>query len=185
MNSEWKIYTKKGDKGETSLIGGTRVPKYHERIEAYGTLDELNSFIGLVHDMTEDPNIQSYLRTIMEQIFCLESSLAAENEKAQEFIPNIEDASITIMEKEIDKMQNELPALTSFILPGGHPVVSYCHVARTITRRAERTTLRLSEKENVDEIVLKYLNRLSDYFFVLGRFLAKKHQINEIIWKPE
>lgn len=184
MNSEWKIYTKQGDKGTTSLLGGTKVPKYHQRIEAYGTLDELNSFIGLVRDYATDDSTRSYLKKIQDEVFAIESRLAAESEEVIKMLPGISDKNILEMEKEIDRMETELPDIKNFILPGGHPAVSYSHVARTVTRRAERTTLKLAEEKDVDNRIIQYLNRLSDYFFVLARYLGKINNAEEIIWKP-
>lgn len=184
MNSEQKIYTKQGDKGSTTLLGGSKVPKYHQRIEAYGTLDELNSFIGLVRDHTSIEHVRTFLKKIQDEVFTLESRLAAETEEATKMLPNISEKNITEMENEIDRMENELPPLKNFILPGGHPAVSYSHVARTITRRAERTTLRLAEEIEVNTLIIQYLNRLSDYFFVLARYLGKANNAQEIIWKP-
>lgn len=184
MNSEWKIYTKQGDKGITSLLGGSKVPKFHHRIEAYGTLDELNSFIGLVRDFTENTDVRNYLKKIQDEVFAIESRLAAETKAAASNTPQLPDNAITVMEKEIDRMEKELPALTNFILPGGHPAVSYSHVARTICRRAERTVLRMAEEAEVEANVIQYLNRLSDYFFVLARYLSKLNNAEEIIWKP-
>lgn len=184
MNSEWKIYTKQGDKGITSLLGGSKVPKYHQRIEAYGTLDELNSFIGLVRDFTEDIATRKYLKKIQDEVFAIESRLAAETDEAARSIPTLQTDAITMLEKEIDRMEATLPALKNFILPGGHPSVSYSHVARTICRRAERTILKMTETIDVEPIAIQYLNRLSDYFFVLARYLGKMNNTDEIIWKP-
>jgi len=183
-NSNLKIYTKQGDKGETSLIGGTRVPKYDERIEAYGTVDELNSFVGLIRDQDIDLHYKQVLLNIQNILFVVESHLASDNPESVSKLPSISNKDILILENEIDKMNEELPELKSFILPGGHTTVSYCHIARTICRRAERLTIKLTEKYNIDEIVVKYLNRLSDYFFVLARKLTKDLKVNEVLWKP-
>lgn len=184
MNSEWKIYTKQGDKGQTSLLGGSKVPKYHERIEAYGTLDELNSFIGLTRDYSEDENTRQYLKKIQDEVFAIEAHLASETREASGFLPEIKDSVIAEMEKEIDRMEQSLPELKNFILPGGHPAVSYCHVARTICRRAERTVIKLAETIEVKAVIIQYLNRLSDYFFVLARYLGNYFGAEEIVWKP-
>ncbi|OQX75443.1 MAG: ATP:cob(I)alamin adenosyltransferase [Bacteroidetes bacterium 4484_249] len=185
MINNLKIYTKQGDKGETSLIGGTRVPKYDERIEAYGTVDELNSFTGLIRDQKIDTHYKEVLHTIQNILFIIESQLAADSPESKSKLPPVAAGDILILENEIDKMNEELPELKSFILPGGHTTVSYCHIARTICRRAERLTIKLTEKYNVDEIVVMYLNRLSDYFFVLARKLAKDLNVGEMLWKPD
>ncbi len=182
---DYKIYTKTGDKGQTSLIGGTRVPKYHDRIEAYGTLDELNSFIGLIRDQPMNEEIRNLLIEIQDRIFTAESLLAADPAGKVTTLPKLIEDDILLLEKQIDKMNENLPELKSFILPGGHPTVSYCHVARTICRRAERLTIKLIEN-NPDtlqgELVVKYLNRLSDYLFVLARKLGYDLQVIETPW---
>jgi cob(I)alamin adenosyltransferase len=184
MSSEWKIYTKTGDKGETSLIGGTRVPKYHERIEAYGTLDELNSFLGLIRDQDIDKHTRELLIEIQDRIFTAESILALDpDHKPLKKLPEIEEKDILLLESEIDKMNEDLPPITNFILPGGHTTVSYCHVARTVCRRAERLTIKLARQYEVSELVIKYLNRLSDYLFVLSRKLTKDLNAKETPWK--
>ncbi len=181
---EFKIYTKTGDKGETSLIGGSRVPKYHDRIEAYGTLDELNSFIGLVRDQDIDEDTRHILIEIQDRIFTAESLLALDPEHPpRRKLPEIHEEDVILLEKEIDKMNESLEPLMNFILPGGHPVVSMCHVARTVCRRAERITIRLAQQVEVNPLVIKYLNRLSDYLFVLARKLAKDKQAAETVWK--
>ncbi len=181
-----KIYTKTGDKGKTSLIGGTRVPKHHERIEAYGTVDELNSFVGLLRDHLDADNPDRIvLLQIQETLFRLESHLAEDPEGVKtRSMPEITASDIELLEKEIDRMNEDLPELHHFILPGGHPLVSYAHVARTVCRRAERICTRLNENHEVDEADIKYLNRLSDYFFVLGRSLSMRTGAPEILWKP-
>jgi cob(I)alamin adenosyltransferase len=185
MNQEIKIYTKFGDKGHTSLLGGSRVPKYHQKIEAYGTIDELNSFVGLVRDNDISEHYKQVLLIIQERLFVMESLIAAESEEFIEALPKLTEEDIELLEKEIDAMNKELPELKNFILPGGHQVVSYCHVARTICRRAERIVIKLSQEENVDSLAIKYLNRLSDYFFVLARKIALDLEVEEIHWKPE
>lgn len=181
---EFKIYTKTGDKGETSLIGGSRVPKYHDRIEAYGTLDELNSFIGLVRDQDIDEDTRNILIEVQDRIFTAESLLALDPEHPpRRKLPEIHEEDVVLLEKEIDKMNENLEPLMNFILPGGHPVVSMCHVARTVCRRAERITIRLAQQVEVNPLVIKYLNRLSDYLFVLARKLGKDNQAVETVWK--
>jgi cob(I)alamin adenosyltransferase len=183
MKNQWKIYTKTGDKGETSLIGGKRVPKFHLRIEAYGTLDELNAFIGLVRDQDIDTKIKDVLLKIQNVIFTAESQLALDPEaKTVKKLPEIKAADILLLETEIDTMNDELPVLTKFLLPGGHPVVSYCHIARTVCRRAERIVIKLSREEKVDDTILRFLNRLSDYLFILSRKLTKDLGIDELHW---
>jgi cob(I)alamin adenosyltransferase len=185
MNKEWKIYTRTGDTGETSLIGGSRVPKYHQRIEAYGTLDELNSFIGFLRDQVMDDHTREVLSEIQDRVFTSESLLAMDPtmEIAQK-IPQLYEDDVLLLEHEMDEMNNSLPELTSFILPGGHPLVSLSHICRTICRRAERITMKLvSEGEFSNQLVLKYLNRLSDYFFVLSRKFAHDMNIPDMLWK--
>ena len=178
-----KIYTKTGDKGLTSLFGGKRVPKHHLRIEAYGTVDELNSYIGLIRDQKIDSDTINVLIEIQDRLFTLGSMLATEpgNEKVK--VPQLFEEDITLLEKEIDKMNETLPEMRSFVLPGGHQTVSFCHVARCVCRRAERLTVHLAEVEAVQEIVIKYLNRLSDYLFVLSRKLTQDNNAKEIPWK--
>ncbi len=183
MAEEWKIYTKTGDKGETSLIGGKRVPKYHERIEAYGTVDELNSYIGLIRDLDVNEATRLLLLEIQDRLFTAESLLAEDPETSQRPLPQIFEADIELLEREIDAMNETLPPLHSFILPGGHPIVSHCHIARCICRRAERITIRLSETHPVSNLVIKYLNRLSDYLFVLARKIGYDLDAKEVIWK--
>ena len=186
MGNDWKIYTKTGDKGETALIGGTRVPKYHERIEAYGTLDELNSFIGNLRDQLTDINQREVLLRIQENIFTAESELATDPEKEiNRSLPYLSEENVLELEHEIDAMNLHLPELSSFILPGGHPLVSLCHICRTICRRGERIIIKLSSEMAVDEILIKYVNRLSDYLFVLARELAFTNNIPDLPWKPD
>lgn len=186
MEKEWKIYTKTGDKGETSLIGGTRVPKYHERIEAYGTLDELNSFIGNLRDQISDQHLREVLLKIQENLFTAESLLATDPEKEiTRALPHLSEEDVLTLEQEIDAMNEHLPALSSFILPGGHPLVSLCHVCRTVCRRGERIIIKLASDMAVDEILIKYVNRLSDYLFVLARELAFVNNIPDLPWKPD
>lgn len=180
----FRVYTKTGDKGETSLIGGTRLPKQHIRIEAYGTVDELNSFIGVVRDQGIDEHSKTVLIEIQDRLFTLGSLLAADPEKNKMKLPEIIEGDILFLEKEIDKMDEVLPEMKHFVLPGGHQAVSFCHVARCVCRRAERATLKLAENEKVEEIIYKYLNRLSDYLFVLSRKLAQDLKVAETPWKP-
>jgi cob(I)alamin adenosyltransferase len=179
-----KIYTRTGDKGQTSLIGGTRVPKFHPRIEAYGTIDELNSYIGLIRDHEIKPHYRDILLEIQDRLFTAESLIALDPDaEVSVKLPELSLSDITLLEKEIDRMNEELPELRSFILPGGHPVVSYCHIARCICRRAERNTIRLAQAQPVEEKVIQYLNRLSDYLFVLARKLGKDLGADETAWK--
>ena len=179
-----KIYTKTGDKGETSLIGGTRVPKYHDRIEAYGTIDELISYIGLIRDQKIDEHAKSELIEIQDRLMTCASILATDCDNCNVKIPEIYDRDIEALEKEIDKMENDLPPLRSFILPGGHPIVSYCHIARNICRRAERISIKVQDQFKYSEKVIQYLNRLSDYLFVLSRKLSIDLYAKETPWKP-
>jgi len=186
MAKEWKIYTRTGDKGETSLLGGKRVPKYHLRIEAYGTLDELNSFIGYLRDQIEDTRDREVLLEIQEKLFTAESLLAADTtDEIIMTLPQLQEQDVQLMEKEIDRMNLLLPELRSFILPGGHPLVSLCHICRTVCRRAERLTIRLAAEAKIDDLIIRYLNRLSDYLFVLARKLAKDKGFSDVLWKPK
>ena len=178
-----KIYTKKGDDGKTSLIGGTRISKADIRIEAYGTVDELNSFIGWVRDLSNRQEQKDILIEIQDRLFTIGSYLASDSEKSTMKLPELKESDITFLENKIDEMNNELPEMKSFLLPGGHPAVSCCHVARCVCRRAERVTVLLSENETVDNLIIVYLNRLSDFLFVLARILAKDFSSEEIPWK--
>ena len=187
-----KIYTKTGDKGTTSLFGGTRVPKHHIRIESYGTVDELNAHIGLIKDQEIEFHTKEILNRIQDRLFTIGSTLATEPEKAtlksgkeRLRIPKISEEDILLLEKEMDLMNDELPEMTHFVLPGGHQSVSFCHIARCVCRRAERMATALYEISPFDEMVLKYLNRLSDYLFVLARKLSKDLKAEEIQWLPE
>ena len=186
-----KVYTKTGDKGTTALFGGTRVPKHHIRIESYGTVDELNSHIGLIRDQEINPFYKNVLIEIQDRLFTLGAILATPPEK--EVLKNgqqrlninrISPEDIQYLETEIDKMDTELPPMTHFVLPGGHPIVSYCHIARCVCRRAERLSVHLHEIEPIDELILTYLNRLSDYLFVLARKLSHDLQADEVKWIP-
>lgn len=184
MQKEWKIYTRTGDLGQTSLIGGRRVPKYHDKIEAYGTVDELCAFIGVIRDHDIDTETRNFLIKIQENLFVLEALLAADPNVEKQKLPILLESDITALETAIDEMNKSLDTLTTFILPGGHVAVSYCHVARTICRRAERTVLKLFPDNPVDPICQKYLNRLSDYLFVLARKLSKDLNAEEKPWIP-
>jgi cob(I)alamin adenosyltransferase len=177
-----KIYTKGGDLGDTSLLNGTRVSKCHNRVEAYGSMDELNSFVGALRDHLELDHYRDILLRIQETLFTAEALIAADPEKKTEGLPQLEENEILILEKEIDRMTAELPPLSSFILPGGDPHVSRCHVARTVCRRAERAVIRLHRESSVSPIIIQYLNRLSDYLFVLARRLGKEFNVEEITW---
>ncbi len=179
-----KIYTKTGDKGQTSLIGGTRVPKYHLRIESYGTVDELNSYIGLIMCQDVDPHHQEVLKEIQDRLFTIGSSLASDPERSKMQIPDLLENDILLLEKEMDEMNEVLPGLKHFILPGGNTTVSYCHLARCVCRRAERLTVHLAEESYVDNKIIIYLNRLSDYLFVLSRKLNADANTEENIWIP-
>lgn len=179
-----KIYTKKGDKGITSLIGGTKVPKHHLRIETYGTVDELNVYVGLIRGRALDLSTKDSLKEIQDRLFTIGASLASDPEKSKMKIPDLLVTDIEGLETEIDEMTESLPTLKHFILPGGSDEVSYCHLARVICRKAERLAVHLSESSYVDEKVIMYLNRLSDYFFVLGRKVAFDSEIEEFIWIP-
>jgi cob(I)alamin adenosyltransferase len=186
-----KVYTKTGDKGTTALFGGTRVPKHHIRIESYGTVDELNSHIGLIRDQDINPLYKNVLIEVQDRLFTLGAVLATPPEKevlknGQKRLQNlgISETDINYLENEIDAMEADLPPMTHFVLPGGHTTVSYCHIARCVCRRAERLATHLHEIEPTDELVLMYLNRLSDYLFVLARKLSHDLDANEVQWIP-
>jgi cob(I)alamin adenosyltransferase len=180
-----KIYTKTGDKGNTSLIGGTKVPKNDIRIETYGTVDELNSWIGLINDQLKDDSLQNELKEIQDRLFTIGSSLATDAEiELKMKLPDLTIDDIQFLEKRIDAMTDELPSMKSFILPGGHVTVSSIHIARCVCRRAERLTVNIQQHELfVDEKVIQYLNRLSDYLFTLARFVGQQLGAKEIPWK--
>ncbi|MDP1725914.1 MAG: cob(I)yrinic acid a,c-diamide adenosyltransferase [Bacteroidota bacterium] len=180
----FKIYTKTGDKGETSLIGGTRVPKHHIRIESYGTVDELNSYIGLLKDQIHDEAVKTVLYEIQDRLFTIGSVLASDPGKSKMKIPDLIEADITLLEHEIDRMNEVLPELKSFVLPGGNTVASFCHIARCVCRRAERLCVHLSDESEVPAMVIIYLNRLSDYLFVLSRKIVFDAGSEEISWRP-
>ncbi|WP_109298849.1 cob(I)yrinic acid a,c-diamide adenosyltransferase [Aquimarina sp. AU474] len=186
-----KIYTKTGDKGTTALFGGTRVPKHHIRIDSYGTIDELNSHIGLIRDQKIEEINKKVLINIQDKLFTVGAVLATDPEKAilksgqkRLNIPTIANEDIELLEKEIDRMNESLPPMTHFVLPGGHQTVSFCHIARCVCRRAERLATALYEIEPFEPASLQYLNRLSDYLFVLARKLSHDLKADEIKWIP-
>lgn len=181
-----KIYTKTGDLGKTSLIGGTKVSKSNIRIETYGTIDELNSYIGLVNDNCRDDHSKNILKEIQDRLFTIGSSLACDPDKEQKLkIPDLKETDVELLEKEIDAMNKKLPEMKHFILPGGHVAVSTIHIARCVCRHAERWCVNMQEQKLfVDPLVIKYLNRLSDYLFVLARYTGHLLQVDEIAWKP-
>ena len=181
-----KIYTKTGDLGKTSLIGGTKVPKSHIRIETYGTVDELNSYIGLVNDNINDEHSKRMLKEIQDRLFTIGSSLACDSDKEPLMkIPDLKEEDIVLLEKEIDAMNEVLPTMKFFVLPGGHVAVSTAHITRCVCRRAERLCVNMQEHEIfVEPLVIKYLNRLSDYLFVLARYIGHIYNVAEIPWKP-
>ncbi|MDP9231011.1 MAG: cob(I)yrinic acid a,c-diamide adenosyltransferase [Bacteroidota bacterium] len=181
-----KIYTKTGDKGKTSLIGGTKVPKSHLRIDAYGTVDELNSWIGMVNDQFNDNHSKLILKEIQDRLFTIGSSLACDPDKEPKMkLPDLKETDIGLLEKEIDKMNEILQVMKSFILPGGHVAVSCAHITRCVCRRAERLCVEMQEQKLfVDPLIIKYLNRLSDYLFVLARYIGQQLNAEEISWKP-
>ncbi len=182
----FKIYTKTGDLGKTSLIGGTKVPKCHIRIDAYGTIDELNSHVGLLSDYFENTHAKATLKEIQDRLFTIGSCLACDPDKAPLMkIPDLKESDIAFLEQEIDNMDALLPEMRFFVLPGGHVAVSTAHITRCVCRRAERCCVNMQAHDLfVDPLVIKYLNRLSDYLFVLGRFIAHELQVAEVAWKP-
>ncbi len=180
---DWKIYTKTGDLGETSLLGGRRVPKHHLKIEAYGTADELNAFIGQLRDHEISSAHKEVLLRIQETVFVAEALLACDEGCKPESLPGISEGDVLFLEKEIDLMNEALPALSHFIIPGGDPAVSAAHVCRCVCRRAERVITHLSENDTVDDLLVKFFNRLSDYFFVLSRKIAMEQGVKDVEWK--
>jgi cob(I)alamin adenosyltransferase len=180
----FKVYTKTGDKGQTSLIGGTRIPKFDIRIEAYGTVDELNSYVGLIRDQAIDAHAREILIEVQDRLFTIGSLLAADPVKNKMTLPQVSESDIKLLEEEMDSMDKTLPEMKSFVLPGGHTTVSFCHIARCVCRRAERCVLKLNEQEPLNELIYKYLNRLSDYLFVLSRKLTMDLNAPETPWKP-
>ncbi|MGE9312714.1 cob(I)yrinic acid a,c-diamide adenosyltransferase [Niabella sp. CJ426] len=181
----FKIYTKTGDQGKTSLIGGTKVSKADLRIESYGTVDELNSYVGLCKDLLQDEAGITTLQEIQDRLFTIGAELACDPDKVTKVsIPDLHETDIEVLEKEIDRMELKLEPLKTFILPGGHPSISYIHIARTVCRRAERCCVRLANETTVAPIIIKYLNRLSDYLFVLARYSGHLLNVADIPWKP-
>jgi cob(I)alamin adenosyltransferase len=178
-----KIYTKTGDEGFTSLIGGSRIKKDHEKIEAYGTVDELNAWLGVLADAPENQNRIFVLKEIQDRLFTIGSDLAAEASLNKNKLPDLLETDVAFLENEIDEMNVHIPALRAFVLPGGHPTASFAHVARTVCRRAERQIIKLATLEEVNPLVIKYLNRLSDFLFVLSRKIIHEQKASEIEWK--
>ena len=179
-----KIYTKTGDKGQTSLVGGTRVPKTHVRIEAYGTVDELNSWLGLLRDQKECGEYSDEIKSFQERLFTIGSNLALE-EPGKFDIPKLTGSDVEVLENFIDRIEEGLPQMRNFVIPGGHQTVSYCHVARTVCRRAERQVVRMTQELEVDDLIIKYLNRLSDLLFVFSRRIASDVGAIETPWIPK
>jgi cob(I)alamin adenosyltransferase len=179
-----KIYTKKGDEGKTGLIGGTRVTKNAIRIDAYGTVDELNSYIGVVRDYHIDEIYKKQLIEIQDRLFTIGSSLASDPEKSNMKIPDLNESDIAFLEQCMDEIDSQLPEMRYFVLPGGNHAVSFCHVARCVCRRAERLIVELKQNEFVAPLVLPYMNRLSDYLFVLSRKIAMDLNADEQPWHP-
>lgn len=179
-----KVYTKKGDTGTTQLIGGTRVSKGSLRIESYGTIDELNSYIGLIRDQEIDDKYKVQLIEIQDRLFTIGSSLASDPEKTNMKLPDLHEEDVQYLEDKMDEMDLDLPEMKFFVLPGGHSTVSYCHIARCVCRRAERIIATLHEHDFVVDLVSKYVNRLSDYLFVLSRKLSQDLKADEQPWKP-
>ena len=180
-----KIYTKKGDSGTTQLLGGKRVSKNHERIEAYGTIDELNSYIGLIRDHEIDENLYEFLIEIQDRLFTIGSLLAVENPDIKFKLPLLSEIDVEDLEKKIDLLEKNLDEMKSFVLPGGNKLVSFCHISRCVCRRAERIATTLPEETIQFKLILKYLNRLSDFLFVLSRYFSKKMNAKEVPWKPK
>ena len=184
-NMAFKIYTKTGDQGQTGLLGGTKVPKSHIRIETYGTVDELNSYLGLVGDLLQDTAGKQSLKIVQDRLFAMGSHLARDPEKDTGIqLPDLTEEDVRFLEEQIDAMEESLPPMKNFILPGGHIAVSTAHVARCVCRRAERHCVNMQENGlPVEAVVLQYLNRLSDYLFVLARYTAHLLQVPEVVWK--
>jgi cob(I)alamin adenosyltransferase len=178
----FKIYTKTGDQGETSLFGGKRLPKSHLRIDTYGTVDELNSYLGLLRDKVQEDRLRDLLKNIQDRLFTIGSNLASDPDKDM-IVPDVKGSDIEVLEQEIDRMNDTLPELKNFILPGGHATISTCHIARCVCRRAERLVVALEQESRVDNILIQYLNRLSDYLFVLARYLGHQLEVEEVVWK--
>ena len=180
-----KIYTKKGDKGQTGLIGGSRVSKNDLRINAYGTVDELNAHVGMLRDLIDDNELKLNLLEIQDRLFTAGSLLAVGEKGTKMKLPELQEANIECLESWIDKMDIGLPPMKTFVLPGGHVIVSTCHIARTVCRRAERLIVELSNQVEVAGVVVAYFNRLSDYFFTLSRKLSMDLNAEEIPWIPK
>ncbi len=180
-----KVYTKKGDKGKTGLIGGTRVPKYALRIDSYGTVDELNSYMGMLRDKALNAHFKTEMVHIQDRLFTIGSWLASDPEKGRMKLPEIQEEDITRLEKGIDAMEEKLEPMTSFVLPGGHETVSFCHITRCVCRRAERIVSELNEESELNPLILAFLNRLSDYLFVYGRLVSSELGAEEVKWKPK
>jgi cob(I)alamin adenosyltransferase len=180
-----KIYTKKGDDGSTGLLGGSRVPKHHMRIEAYGNIDELNSWIGLLREKMKGTKHADVLLEIQDRLFTIGSHLAVEpGYEGRVPLPQMDESDVQTLEKRIDEMDAELPPMTHFVLPGGNEVTAFCHIARCVCRRSERSVTFLTEHHPVDKVLLRYVNRLSDYLFTLGRKIGLETGAEEMPWKP-
>ena len=180
-----KVYTKTGDQGLTSLIGGTRVPKSSLRIDCYGTVDELNSYVGLLRDQDVNAARRDVLKEVQDRLFTIGSHLATDpGKEVRQRLPDLHNTDVALLETEMDRMNQDLAPLREFILPGGHPAVSFGHVARCVCRRAERLAVQLREESPVEDLVVMYLNRLSDYLFVLSRQMAHELGVAEVTWKP-
>ncbi len=179
-----KVYTKTGDDGTTSLFGGTRVPKHHLRIEAYGTVDELNVYAGLVADQPVNAGRKAFLKEIQDRLFTIGAIMAADPAKPALKKPDLHDSDIDVLESAMDDMDSSLPPLRHFVLPGGDQAVSFCHLARVVCRRAERLAVALAAQEALPPETVRYLNRLSDYFFVLSRKMAQELRVEENKWVP-
>jgi len=179
-----KIYTKTGDRGETSLIGGTRIPKDHDRIESYGTIDELTAYIGLLRDLATSEQQEAELIEIQDRLMTCASIVATDCDNCEVKLPELVAEDIRFLEQAIDQMEQKLPPLRAFVLPGGHTTVSFCHITRNVCRRAERVTLKVKDEFSNSQAVLQYLNRLSDYLFVLSRALTMQLEAKEVEWKP-
>lgn len=178
-----KIYTKTGDKGTTALLGGARISKADLRIEAYGTVDELNAYIGLIRGQPVNKKREALIHHIQNQLFSIGSLLAAQPGKNLSYLPDLKESDVIMLEEAMDEMNGVLPEMKNFILPGGNQAVSFCHIARCVCRRAERRVVALADQEEVAAIIVIFLNRLSDYLFVLSRMMAKELEAEEIIWK--
>jgi cob(I)alamin adenosyltransferase len=180
-----KIYTKKGDSGNTQLLGGTIVKKNHIRLECYGTIDELNAFVGNIYDDIEKKSHKKFLYKVQNQLFNLGSCIAYDGKKSTLNLPNITKHDVSLIESEIDKIDNKLPVLKNFILPSGHTTASKCHIARTVCRRAERNLITIEKDESINHLHLIYLNRLSDYLFVLARSILMENNIPAVEWQKD